>query len=134
MHKKSLAIAFALFVGSTAYVSAQQPAPKCPSLDIAGPTDVIAGEPGKVSIIIDGGDPSVEATYNWTVSAGTIESGQGTTTITIDTKDAGVENITATVDVGGFDRECSTSESWTFTLLPKEEGEPEPEPTKPPSH
>lgn len=133
MHKKSLAVAVALFVGFAVHLSAQQAAPKCPELQIVGPTDVIAGEPGKVSIILDGGDPTVEATYNWTVSAGMIESGQGTTTITIDTKDAGAENITATVDVGGFDRACSTSESWTFSLLPKQEGEPEPEPTKPPA-
>jgi hypothetical protein len=34
---------------------------------------------------VTGGDENVTPTYNWTVSDGTIDSGQGTSTITIDT-------------------------------------------------
>lgn len=58
----------------------------------------------------------VTPTYNWTVSAGTIQSGQGTSTITVDTTGTGGQTITATVDVGGFPRECSTSNSCTTSV------------------
>ena len=135
MHRKSLAVAFALFVGATAQVAAQQAAPRCPDLDTLHPESVTAGESVKISVIVDGGDRAVEPTYNWTVSDGTIESGQGTVSITIDTREAVSGSITATVEVGGFAPECSTTDSVTVTLLPKEEGDPtpEPEPTKPPA-
>ena len=43
-----------------------------------------------------------DATFNWTVSDGTIESGQGTASITVRTTTAmGGGNVTATVTVGG---------------------------------
>jgi hypothetical protein len=56
------------------------------------------------------GGPSV--TYNWTVSAGTIESGQGTPSIVVRTAigDAG-SNVTATVEIGGLDPACNCPRS-----------------------
>ena len=43
-------------------------------------------------------------TYNWTVSAGTIESGQGTPSITVATTgEMAGSNVTATVNIGGQD-------------------------------
>jgi hypothetical protein len=64
---------------------------------------------------VSGGDPNVTPTFNWAVSAGTISSGQGTSSITVDT--TGLPNsstVTATVDVGGYDRSCPTSDSCTL--------------------
>ena len=50
---------------------------------------------------VSGGTQS-STTFNWTVSAGTITSGQGTSTITVATNaDLAGQTITATVDVGG---------------------------------
>ncbi len=73
------------------------------------------GTPVTFTATVSGGDPSVTPTYNWTVSAGTISSGQGTPTITVDT--TGVSGpITATVDVGGYDRSCTTSDSCTTSI------------------
>src|SRR5205823_13125607 len=53
------------------------------------------------------GTPTVNPTYNWTVSAGTITSGQGTTSITVDTKGLGGQTVTATVEVGGVEPTCT---------------------------
>ena len=68
---------------------------------------------------VSGGDNDVTPTYNWSVSAGTISSGQGTSTIIVDTKEAGGMTVTATVDVGGYSRECSTSHSCTASVAKK---------------
>ncbi len=46
-------------------------------------------------------------TYNWSVSAGTITSGQGTSTITVDTTGLGGQSVTATVSIGGADPSCT---------------------------
>jgi hypothetical protein len=61
----------------------------------------------------------VTPTFNWTVSAGTISSGQGTSTVKVETTGTGGQTITATVDVGGFARECSTSDSCTISVTKK---------------
>jgi hypothetical protein len=53
------------------------------------------------------------------VSAGSIKSGQGTSTIVVDTTGTGGQTITATVDVGGFARACSTSNSCTASVEKK---------------
>ena len=63
--------------------------------------------------MVPGGDPSVTPTYNWVVSAGVIESGQGTAKITINPE--GASYTTATVEVGGFDRACETVDSFTVS-------------------
>jgi hypothetical protein len=95
---------------------------KCPTVNVTCADSVNVGE--KLSIVanVSGGDPNVTPTYNWTVSAGTIESGQGTSVIEVSTSelpDGG--NITATVDVGGYDRSCSTSSSCTSSVMKKVE-------------
>jgi hypothetical protein len=68
---------------------------------------------------VSGGDPNVTPTFNWTVSAGTISSGQGTSSIAVDTTGIGGQTVTATVDVGGFSRECRTSNSCTTSIEKK---------------
>jgi len=51
---------------------------------------------------------SGDFTYNWSVSAGTIESGQGTPSIVVRTTSAMAgSNVTATVNVGGTDPTCN---------------------------
>lgn len=44
-------------------------------------------------------------TYNWSTSAGTITSGQGTPAIVVDDPTAG-ETVTVTAEVGGLDASC----------------------------
>jgi hypothetical protein len=100
----------------------QGASPACPEVVTLCPDTVAVGQSITMTANVSGGDPEVTPTYNWTVSAGSISSGQGTANITIDTADVpGRSTITATVDVGGYSRECSTSSSCTVYLLEKPE-------------
>jgi hypothetical protein len=73
----------------------------CPTLDVSGGGVVESGQPMSFTANLNGGS-GTDYTYNWNVSAGTISSGQGTPSITVDTTGlANNTNITATVDVGG---------------------------------
>lgn len=87
----------------------------CPTITVSCPDTVGVGQPVTFTANVSGGDPNVTATYNWTVSAGTITSGQGTSSITVDTTGAS-GTVTATVDVGGYDRSCSASNSCTTSI------------------
>ena len=89
----------------------------CPTVDVTCADTATPGDRITFRASVSGGDPGVTPTYNWTVSAGTIESGQGTDTITVSTTGLpGNSSVTATVDVGGYDRSCSTSDSCTTGL------------------
>jgi hypothetical protein len=90
--------------------------PPCPEISISCPTgDVPVGSPATVSVnVTGGGNPSV--TYNWSVSSGTISSGQGTPSITIDTTSLGGQTVTATVEIGGLPPECDRTRSCSFTV------------------
>lgn len=118
-----LSVAFLFWICADVDIRAQsarpQPTPvPCPSIRTISPDTVNAGQSLTFTANVNGGDPNVTPTYNWTVSAGAISSGQGTSTITVDT--TGVSStITATVDVGGFTRDCSTSNSGTTYVSPK---------------
>jgi hypothetical protein len=57
-------------------------------------------------------------TFNWSVSAGIITSGQGTSSITVDPYGDG-QSITATVTIGGLWPQCSQSASSTTGVRPK---------------
>lgn len=79
---------------------------ECPSLSVTGPAGVTdPGEAMSFTANVTGGP---EVTYNWTVSGGTIESGQGTPSITVRTSMADANStITATVQLGGLDASCT---------------------------
>jgi len=89
---------------------------ECPSLSVSGPGVVNAGSPMTFTANTTG---SASVTYNWSVSAGTISGGQGTSSITVDT--AGLSsssNVTATVNIGGLDPscQCQTTASETGSI------------------
>jgi hypothetical protein len=101
------------------HVSAQDAPASCPTVNVSCPDAVKDGADLRFTASVSGGASGVTPTYNWTVSAGSIKSGQGTSTIVVDTADTGGRTITATVDVGGFDRECSTARSCTASVEKK---------------
>ncbi|MBC7909832.1 MAG: hypothetical protein H7Y30_04985 [Pyrinomonadaceae bacterium] len=92
--------------------------PPCPTVRVDCPTDLVeVGQPITFTAHIQGGDPNASITYNWTVSSGTISSGQGTPSITVDTTGlSGGGTITATVELGGVAPECNRTASCTSTL------------------
>lgn len=94
------------------------PPPPCPVVSVSCPSDVKQGESITYTASISGGDSSMTPTYNWSVSAGTISSGQGTSTITVDTGSLGGQTVTATVQIGGADPSCTgTSASCTTSIV-----------------
>jgi len=81
---------------------------ECPSLTVSGPAGITTpGETMTFTANVSGGSQD-QVTYNWTVSAGTIESGQGTPSITVrTTREMAGSNVTATVNLGGLDPGCN---------------------------
>jgi len=92
--------------------------PPCPTINVSCPSDLVRhGTPVTFTANVSGGDPNAVVTFKWTLSSGTITSGQSTSSITVDT--TGLPNsssVTATVDVGGYDRNCSTTASCTTAV------------------
>lgn len=106
-------------------VSAQQKqqAPiNCPVLRVTCPSEVYVKDTLTFIADVRGGDPKVEPTYNWSVSAGAISSGQGTSIIQVDTSEvAGDSSVTATVEIGGLAPDCSRTSSCTTSVMKKAE-------------
>ena len=83
----------------------------CPTtVNVTGPSMITPiGDTMIFTASVIGGDqPSVN--YNWSVSAGTIVSGQGTSSITVATNsDLAGQTITATAEATGFCDTCPSS-------------------------
>ncbi|MFN2455201.1 MAG: hypothetical protein ABR577_13365 [Pyrinomonadaceae bacterium] len=102
----------------TECVIAPTPAP-CPTVTVNCPTEITApGTPITFTANLSGDTGGSTPTYNWTVSAGTISSGQGTPSITVDTTGLAGQSITATVNVGGLAANCAPSASCTSSVAP----------------
>jgi hypothetical protein len=84
--------------------------PPCPTVSVSCPSDVDQGQPITFTASVSG---DMTVTYNWSVSAGTISGGQGTSSITVDTAGLGGQTVTATVELGGLDPSCSRTASCT---------------------
>lgn len=95
----------------------------CPDLSVSGGGEVKPGEPMSFTANLSGGT-APDVTYNWTVSAGTISSGQGTPSITVDTTGLDNTSITATVEIasGSLCPECPRTKSETGSVV----GRPKP--------
>jgi hypothetical protein len=95
----------------------RRPPPPCPSVSVSCPNDVDPGEPITFTASVTDGEAGATWTYNWSVSAGTITSGQGTSTITVDTANLGGQSVTATVNIGGADPSCTGTTSSCTTSI-----------------
>ena len=91
--------------------------PVCPAIEISCPTDVELDRPITFTSRYTGGIPAnVTPVYNWTVSAGTIMSGQGTDTIKVDTTGLAGQTVRASLSMGGYNLECSADCAVTIPL------------------
>jgi hypothetical protein len=79
----------------------------CPNVFIVCPDRVAVDEPITFSANMSGGSGDVTATYNWTISAGKIIEGQGTSAIKVDTRGLAGQTIKATFSVAGYPKDCS---------------------------
>ena len=83
-----------------------RPPPLCPTVSVSCP-DRIENQTMTFEAIMTGGDPELKPTYNWSVTAGKIISGQGTSKITVDISELGPRSITATVLLDGAHPACT---------------------------
>lgn len=95
--------------GCTAFTSTKvvvkdcpPPPPICPAISVSGPQSVTTGAPIAFTASVNGGTPGVAPAYNWTVTAGTIVGGQGTSSITVDSAGLEGQTVTAHLTVGGY--------------------------------
>jgi hypothetical protein len=91
----------------TAVVVRECPPPTCPSIVISCPDTVRLGEAVTYRASVTNLATGITPIYRWTVSAGTITSGQGTPSITVDTTGLAGQPITARLSVEGFNLDCS---------------------------
>jgi hypothetical protein len=97
---------------------AQKQKPECPAVLLTCPDSVDEGKLLVFEARITGGDSRVMSTFNWSVSAGSIQAGQGTSRIeTSAPGQSDGDTVTATVEVGGFDRSCGTTASCTAFVM-----------------
>lgn len=85
-----------------------RPPPLCPSVSVSCPS---GGESQRAITFVanlTGGEPDLKPVYTWSVTAGKIVSGQGTSKIRVDASDVPrSQSITATVSPEGFHPACT---------------------------
>jgi len=91
----------------------------CPTVSVDCPTEVEETGSATFNAKFNQGIPVVSETYNWSVSAGTITSGQGTSSITVSAAGLAGQTITATVEIGGVDPSCPRTASCSTPVKPR---------------
>jgi hypothetical protein len=76
--------------------------PVCPSILISCPDKITPNQPITFSANVAGGFPNIPPVYNWTVTAGKIISGEGTSTITVDTTGLAGQSVRASLAMSGY--------------------------------
>jgi PKD domain-containing protein len=85
----------------------------CPTVAVSCPENAKSNRSMTFEAHVYGGNSTVKVTYTWSVSAGKISSGQGTSMITVDASDVTQGSITATVSIGGHEPGCVNTASCT---------------------
>jgi hypothetical protein len=92
---------------------------ECPTVTVSCPDAASENAPTTFTATISGGSPGMTPSYNWTVSAGRIISGQGTTSITVDTAGLAGQTIRANLEVGGYGMRCPASCATSIPIMNK---------------
>lgn len=98
---------------------AQNALSNCAKIEVSGGGVVQPNEPMTFTANVTGLTKNSTLEYEWTVSNGTISSGQGTPSITIDTTGLSGTNITAEVKIKGLYDNCPNTASETGSVAPK---------------
>lgn len=110
-----LSVFLLLTLAST--VSAQTPV-TCGIVGIDGPDRVEPNTTLYFKVRTTGMLHTTKPEFRWTLSVGTIMSGQGTDQISVDTFGLGGQNVTATVELSGVTLGCNGSASITTEVEP----------------
>jgi hypothetical protein len=95
------------------------PAIICPNVTVSCPDAASENATTTFTATLSGGSPGITPTYNWTISAGRIISGQGTPSITVDTTGMAGQTLRANLDVGGFNTPCPASCTTSIPIMNK---------------
>jgi len=79
--------------------------PPCATVSVSCPSTAESKGSVTFEATVTGG-PDITPTFKWSLSAGKIISGQGTSKITVDVSSLRHRSVTATVAVGGMDPNC----------------------------
>jgi hypothetical protein len=103
-----LFLIFLALLGSALSIAAQTAANNCPEVIVIGPNGVTrAGDALTFTASVANAGQNSNLEYDWTVTEGTIESGQGTAAINVrTTPEMAGTNVTATVKVRGLTAGC----------------------------
>jgi len=106
------------FASTSVIVRKLECAPPCPtvSVDVAA-TSPDEGTPVTFTANLAGGAPNLRPAYNWSLTGGSIISGQGTPAITVDTRGLGGQTITASLDLAGLPPSCRGNASASVSPL-----------------
>ena len=116
MKRLVLAITLASLAALPHVGAAAPRARECPKVVVSCPNYIHTGEPATFNASIDNAPADAKLTYNWVVSMGIISSGQGTSSINVDTTGVPGGELTATVDVAGLPASCPNSNSCSTTV------------------
>ncbi|HYO90630.1 MAG TPA: hypothetical protein VEQ40_03310 [Pyrinomonadaceae bacterium] len=103
----------------TAVVVRDCPPPPCPSIVISCPDTVRVGEAITFNANVTNLATGITPIYQWTVSAGTITGGQGTTSITVDTTGLAGQPVNARLSVAGFNLDCTAQCTTQIPYIPE---------------
>lgn len=92
-------------------------AQECPTIAVEPNSDLVPAEDTLVFTVVNK-FLKTDVTYNWTISAGVIISGQGTARIFVNPQEASGMTITATVEIGGLPPKCNRVASYTVDVIP----------------
>jgi len=95
------------------------PRPVCPTVEVSCPEAASENAPVTFTANVSGGTPGITPSFNWTISAGRITSGQGTPSITVDTTGLSGQTVRATLDIIGFGMPCPASCSVSIPIMNK---------------
>lgn len=112
-------VAVVLLLAMASLVRAQSPLTTCATIDIDGPSEVEPGAELVLKARITGPIHTTKPEFKWTVSTGTIMSGQGTEEVTVDTVGLGGQELTATAELTGAPRGCKALVSRTTQIKPQ---------------
>lgn len=79
----------------------------CPTISVACQSEIGSKQTLTfIATVAAGFAPDTVPTYQWSLPAGKIISGQGTSTIGVDVSELAGQSVTATVSIGGYDPRC----------------------------
>jgi hypothetical protein len=103
----------AMALAGTSLFACSPAVEKCPTFTVAQEV----GKDGAATASFTLSPTRDGLSYNWTTSAGTITSGQGTAKVVISDPTAG-EAVTASVEIGGLDTSCTSHNVSATATMP----------------